>query len=639
MNISERLNLWLKLTGVDPDNNKKSFNDWDTQKSYEELLESIELDKTGVITNLIIEYYLDEYLNKTHYSLLEIINDDNKEFENKINIAKKLKESLLENEIIELKNEYISYIKKSLKHYQIDYHEEKYSKLLENKYILAILRRDAFKSLNNLRLFQFYIGRQEKQNYQPQYSSLIYKWFNINSLIQSATMIPSGVSLHLIQSPDKYQSYFVFCLKNGENIIIYTDKEENAHPMQSKMSRRPDRTFGERMGKNWFPYELFEYEYSDDMKTIYFNQTKNTNLAVKQNEFVIVSNLKDIEERSLVWIITMFELIIKKHWTLQLPELTYTNEMIINNDLMLLNNQSKKELIKTEYKKLELSKLTVNDVLNVTEKELGEIDPDSPLNWLIDRYKNNVDDNLLNVMAFNENLCLIDNKIESVDHFTMERRYLMDNKIKTQLSYLDPTEFGLKGDIENNRIYIARYNLAAAISHLAEIEYKERKDSLKKWYKDALIKNKANIIKLLYKIEINSIQKKNCNRIEKLMKIVETEGFYGFYRSYGYMVKNNLESCFFTGAKISHHVLFNVYSTDDLMLITGINDISLIPDVFRHIYYNGRMHNGNPLLKRVDPMLWHLEDPFNKFEFRFQIQLSKRIYNKIMKGQEIFEID
>lgn len=638
MNISERLNLWLKLTGVDPDNNKKSFDDWNTQKSYEELLESIELDKTGVITNLIIEYYLDEYLNKTHYSLLEIINDDNKEFENKINIAKKLKTSLLENEIIELKNEYISYIKKSLKHYQIDYHEEKYSKLLENKYILAILRRDAFKSLNNLRLFQFYIGRQEKQNYQPQYSSLIYKWFNINSLIQSATMIPSGVSLHLIQPPDKYQSYFVFCLKNGENIIIYTDKEENVHPLQSKMSRRPDRAFGERMGKNWFPYELFEYEYSDDMKTIYFNQTKNTNLAVKQNEFVIVSNLKDIEERSLVWIITMFELIIKKHWTLQLPELTYTNEMIINNDLMLLNNQSKKELIKTEYKKLELAELKVNDVINATEKELGEIDPDSPLNWLIDRYKNNVDDNLLNIMAFNENLCLIDNKIESVDRFTMERRFLMNDSIKTQLSYLDPTEFGLKDDIENNRIYIARYNLASAISHLAEIEYKERKDSLKKWYKDALIKNKANIIKLLYKIEINSIQKKNCNHTEKLMKIVETESFYGFYRSYGYMVKNNLESCFFTEAKTSHHVLFNVFSTDDLMLITGINDISLIPDVFRHIYYNGRMHQANHLLNRVDPMLWHLEDPFNKFEFRFEIQLSKRIYNKIIKGQEINEI-
>lgn len=32
MNISERLNLWLKLTGVDLENNKKSFNEWHTNE-------------------------------------------------------------------------------------------------------------------------------------------------------------------------------------------------------------------------------------------------------------------------------------------------------------------------------------------------------------------------------------------------------------------------------------------------------------------------------------------------------------------------------------------------------------------------------------------------------------------------------
>lgn len=638
MNISERLNLWLKLTGVDLENNKKSFNEWHTQQSYEELLESIELDKTGVITNLIIEYYLDEYLDKKHYSLLEIINDDNKEFENKIKLAKTLKASLLESEIIKLKNDYITYIKKALKHYNVNYNNEEYSELLKNKYILAILRRDAYKSFKNLKKFQFYAGKQEKPNYKPQYSCSIYKWFNINSLIQSASLIPSGISLHLIQSPDKYQSYFLFCLKNGENIILYTDKEENTHPLQGEMTRRPDRKFAERVGKNWFPYELFEYEFSDDMKNIYFSETKNTNLTVKQNEFIIVSDLKNIEARSLIWIITMFELIIEKDWTLQLPELAYTNEMIINNELILLNKPNKNELIKSKYKKLELSKLTIDDVLNATETELGVMDSDKIIFWLVERYKNEVNEYLLNKMEFNKNFLLINNEQKEVTSYEYSNISILGRDIRTRIKQLDPTYFGSKENIEKDRIFIARYNLAAAISHLAEIEYEERIYSLKKWYEEALIKNKANIIKLLYKKEINSIQKKNDRYIKKLMKIVKTEDYYGFYNNYGYIVKNNFKSCFFTEVKTSHHALFNVFSTDDLMLITGINDINLIPDVFRNIYdEDNKSHEGNHLLNRIDPMLWNLRDPFNKFNFKFQINLSKRIYNKIMKGQDIYE--
>lgn len=637
MNISERLNLWLKLTGVDIENNKKTFNDWHTEKSYEELLESIELDKTGVITNLIIEYYLDEYLNKTHYSLMQIIDDDKDEFENKINLAKKLKASLLESEIIKLKNDYITYIKNALEHYNVNYNSEEYSELLKNKYILAILRRDAYKSFKNLSTFQFYAGKQEKPNYKPQYSRSIYKWFNINSLIQSASLIPSGVSLHLIQSPDKYQSYFIFCLKNGENIIIYTDKEENEHPLQGQMSRRPDRNFANRVNKNWFPYELFEYEYSDDMKHLYFSETKNTNLTVKQNEFIIVSDLKDIEARSLIWIITMFELIIEKNWTLKLPELTYTNEMIINNELILLNKPNKNELIKSEYKKLDLSKLTINDVLNATETELGEMNRNNISNWLIERYKNKIDEGLLNKMEFNKNFLLINNVQKEVSSHEYDNIYISDWDIKTKIKQLDPTDFGMKEDIEKNRIFIARYNLAAAISHLAEIEYKEREKELREWYKQALINNKTNLIKLLYKKEINS---KNNYRYEyKLMQIIEEpKRFIGFYPSYRYMVKKK-DGCFFTGSKVSHYVIFNVHSIDDLKLVTGIDDINLIPDVLRHINREINMGSGNHLLQRIDPMLWNLKDPFNKFKYEFKIEISKRIYNKIMKGQEIFEIN
>jgi hypothetical protein len=64
---------------------------------------------------------------------------------------------------------------------------------------------------------------------RPVFHAKVFQWWNINSLLQAATtQMPSGVSLNLIRDRDAFQSYFVFCIRNGANLFVLSDAPEYA---------------------------------------------------------------------------------------------------------------------------------------------------------------------------------------------------------------------------------------------------------------------------------------------------------------------------------------------------------------------------------------------------------------------------
>ena len=96
--------------------------------------------------------------------------------------------------------------------------------------------------------------------------------------------MPSGVSLNLIREPDGFSSYFAFAIRNGSRLFVFSDVQQNAHPLQGQMTRRPDRVLANRAVRNWFPYDLLDLALTEDGKQLYFTESsKSTTLAVRQN--------------------------------------------------------------------------------------------------------------------------------------------------------------------------------------------------------------------------------------------------------------------------------------------------------------------------------------------------------------------
>ena len=88
--------------------------------------------------------------------------------------------------------------------------------------------------------------------------------------------------------------------------------------------------------------------------------------------------------------------------------------------------------------------------------------------------------------------------------------------------------------------------------------------------------------------------------------------------------------CQFTHANPGVVLMFRAKNIDQLAAVCNCRVLDF-PQQIQHWDYMGkRIRCGNPLLDRIDPMLYVLEsDPFDDMNFSFLITLSKKEYLKI----------
>lgn len=667
MNNGEKLlaalNLWLDLSEVDP--GKKVFSiggegmsEWTVKKMHDTIKEALELDDTNVTGVLLLDALSTAYFNNRNFSVSQLLADPVRATEY-VNKAAALRGMIRSPAFMDQNNAFVSHLRTALKMYGMDKPES--VALAENLHEMGYLRRDALRSIKNLRVDQFLAGEPEPAGTAPAYHGWVHQFWDVNHLVEAACSMPSGVTLSLIRDPDDMHSYFAFAIRNGGNVFVLSDVPQEVHPLQRYMARRPERAFGERTYQNWFPYDLLNLKFDEEAKAYYADQTRRRALIPQAQKIDRLKPIGELAPAETLWIIMMFDLIVEKFWHkgYQAPALSYTGAMI-REQRPLLDAAQSANLPVVAYKTLALPTLTNADMTQ--EKVMGAVRSDGgrPNAWLEARYADKVDPELFNLLDNGANSLYLlpaegTNRGQTNPHQNHELAVVNPSYVAVRakddaqvmewnkrgryaLRALNTTSFGTQEELQANRIFLARHNQAKAIQRMAHEEYARRKDEVVAWYKDQVENNLDYLLKLAAAGNVRRVFEPAApgSQLSTADGYQYAGGEFDFVRTYdeserspavscsvylhdGYYRKK--PQCLVTGSACSLQVYFQPQNPAQLAELAGCT-VEDLPDVLRNWAPN-RDFRGNHMLDRIDPMAWALRDPWCQLDFRVLLHLSK----------------
>lgn len=371
--IKKALDLWVSLTGVDLDATRWSFRDWTVATMNDELVETLRLDPEGSTTFLLLECFLREYLAQRSFTVAKIM-QDYVGLTAYLAKAGELFSLVQSDDACEMAIRFRQRVAESLHHYGAD--REDALALVENPDVLPFLRRDALRSLNSLRAYQFLAGASDEK--QPQAIDRVFQAWDVNQLLVALRDMPvSGVVLVLLRDPAHVdRSYFCFAMRNGDNVTILTDKTKWAHPAQADMMRRPDRAFQSRAWQNHFPYQLIKHGLNEKGDVVFETEKQ---LVGEGLDLAPLMAIRDLPAYQIVWIVMMLSLIAEKFWRKEwrAPALSYTGGMILDRSQIVTDKSGRQLPIAKSYQPITLDRLAVSDVTatalaeQVNRKALG----------------------------------------------------------------------------------------------------------------------------------------------------------------------------------------------------------------------------------------------------------------------------
>lgn len=671
------LTLWLELSEVDP--NKTSFtvsmgnrmSTWDVKRMHDLIKEALELDDTNTTGVLMLDALSKVYFDNRSYTINQLLSDPDRTAAY-VAKAATLRDMVRSPEFMAQNEHFTNNLRSALKTYAME--SEKTLDLVNDLQELAYLRRDAFRSIQKLRVDQFLSGEPEPEGTRPVYNGWVHQFWNVNSLVEAACRQPSGVTLSLVRDPDDLQSYFVFAIRNGGNLYLLSDVPVYAHPLKQYMSRRPERDFASRTCRNWFPYDLLNLVFDEDAKAFFADETKRRSLVPQQQTIDRLKPISELDPQEVLWIVMMFDLIVEKFWHKrhQAPALSYTAAMI-REELPLIDAAKSANLPVEAYKTLSLPPLTQADLTAENVAAAVGSDGGRPNAWLEARYADKVDPALFNLLDNgsllhylppgeaskqrslhahghkNHPLALISPSHVSVlakddrklGHWDREGRY--------PLHAMRASTFGTREELENDRIFLARHNQAQAINRLADEEFHQRKADVVAWWTARVKQNQDYLLFLAAEGTVRRVFEPTspgcCLRTADGYSY--SDNTFHFVRTFGddddsypmaeatlalhqgYIRGRDKFACVLTEAASSYRVLYQPQNATQLAELAGC-EVHDLPDVLQH-WSAGRDSQGNHILNRIDPMAWALEDPWCRISFRIVLFLSKRGLAQIKK--------
>lgn len=667
----EALELWQQLIGIRAEDRPTTLGSWEMHDTLKALQEAFEIDTSEITATLLLRHFLKAFKANTKFSLRALIETPDLV---EISVAKtnRLTELLTRPEVEEQTEAFMQAIQDGLTHYGA-FDREEVQKLVASPETLGILRRDALRSIQKLKVDQFFDGQPEETSAKPVYHTMVHQWWNINSMLEAAFHLPSGVSLNLIRDHNDYHSFFCFLIKNGHNIFVLSDVPQWAHPLQGSMSRRPERTMGDRIEKNHFPYDLMNVGY-DEKGGVIFGDSDSTALVLHQEEALAVRPIAELPPVELVWTLMMFDLIIGQFWKkgYKAPALSYTGEMVkVQDKLELAAHKAGLPVI--GYQPIEAAPLTVTDVANATEKDGIGKQVHRTNRWMEERYGARVSEVSLNMVASPEKMLLLTSdqgireygskELKALGHWDREDL----KKSKKRLTSLDATSFGTRDNLLANRAFIARVNYARQIHAMAKEEYERRKGEIEAWYIKAVRKNRNAILAMAGYGPIwfdtsgdgqgsyrRNVGPQISNSFSNQLEPAGVTGVRGFTRLVSAKPKSHYDPsmafthnidpvptkafrvCALTGTKPTFGVVFYPANANDLAVLTGVS-VGELPDVLQHFDLRDP-YSGNSILDRIDPMEWmEISNPWTEMNFQLSVPLSKRGLSKIASMANIPE--
>lgn len=691
--LIEAIDLWEKITGVSPPDADGFWRTgggtatWSIRDTWTALKEALDLDPSEITASLLLKAFLEHHLRHAKASMSDLLDAPDEHIET-LRQARRLRDILTSEEIVRERDAFIDGIRKAVARYGAGGRED-VEKLLAEPDSIAFLRRDALRSITKLRVDQFLSGEPEPAGVTPVFVSDVHMWWNVNSLLAAMTHMPSGVALNMIRDPNAYESYFAFSIRNGGNLFVLSDVPEHAHPLQATMTRKPGRDLDRRASKNWFPYDLLGMELDEKGDSREKQWSDETSVVLYQPDTIPLKALADLPAPELIWATMMLDLIVLQFWSRgwRAKELSYTGEMI-RVETALLQHAAAAGLPVIQEQALDMPALGLSDVTGdgLIDSEIGA-QHDRPNLWLEERYKHLVVEDTLNLLAGpGEERKLVHDtgeikrlgKHEDHEHdengkwvaswgrsdLTAQRTFLVT---------MSGTKFGTPSELEADRKFLARYNVARQIRHHADAEFESRKDEVLKWFTSRV---KANQDALLHWIRSGAVWIDNgrhggfsrledvggwCYHLkteepdkrgfpnEKMDRIVHTfiryhdltipskqrdlhdlSALWGGIALGGWSsLRGGYKTCALTDAKASHEFTFHPSNAEHLAALAG-RRVDQLPDVLQN-WRKMKPYRGNSILDRVDPMIWKVSDPWLKLDLKVRLPLSVRGLAQVRK--------
>lgn len=676
--VKEILELWFKLR----ETKKEHLPIWEISRNnpwtYEikrDMEEAFKLDQEGLTALLILDNFRDDFFSSCSISIKDILENEN--FGSFVADCRRLTAMLSEEDIVSALADFIGSVSCALK--AIGVERENVEQMVGDRYEMAILRRDALRSMEVLNLHQFFQGDTKTDHlaFLPD----VHMFFNMNSLIRCAWQSEDGVSINLIKDPLDTSSYFAFVAKNGGNLTVLTDKPKEAHPLSKYMSRRPEKSFTSRVFRNHFPYGLMDLHY--DQKG-YLHPGKNS-LIPLQEKPVKIGSLAELLPDEIIWTVMMFSLLDAKLYkeNYHCGELSYTSDMIADPSISasLVNRNEAGALMIKDYKPLVAPVLTVESL--EADDQYERYQDSGLIQWLYERYKDQVPEDILNGLSPSDETTLFllpDNSTFlapkertrqecswnlSVDPVLLKdpkdmEWHVREDGVKFRigggsdtvegalvLKKMTGDEFGSQENLMKDYRWFARYNTARFINRKAKEEFKASEKEIVAWVRGRIEKNLERIVKDIVYFSLAKSKKHPCGfsiteykgkwweAVSTLRTMPFAKDREARYRRNGesyYPFRTNASAgCWFAEDAPCGYVLkAQAYSLEDLLYLTGCDSADELPDVLQH-WHDNKGYIGNERFERTDPMSWALTNPWNKLDFNPLIGIGKKYYSKVKK--------
>ena len=640
--VNEAIKGYAAIEGLDP----KS---WDHRKVIDMLNNSRDWDPGGVTTFMLVRGLVDNYLDANSFSARTVIHDT------EIFLAqiKKIKDLLTVVEHPDALEVVDGFKRKArlMARAMGCTNEEDLDAFLENKWSIACIRMASLRSMEKLRPFQFIQGEPDDDR-NLKVNPTIYEFWNINSLVQTlSTQAIPGVTMCLIRDPEEIMaSYFVFALRNGENLTILTDKAKVPHPNFWKMSkgrRGIERDFQEKMNQHWFPYAILGLQemVGENGEHVAYVRPTVKSVVTYQSSAIRRGSLGEFSPEEMVWAGFVMERIRDEYGqqAKKLPELAYTTEMIVRPNVLV---QADSRLMTAGlYQPLGLEPLAPEAVTKkVMEKQIKR--GHSYNQWLEDRYLSQVPSGVLNILGQAQLQELHDQTMEVFT--TKEERTQMEwrHDKPSWFASLSPVDFGTKEEVERDRVYIARANAVAYMRRLAKAEFQAEGKTVMDWYVKGVTRNLPNLIKGLAHEQIKLPVADICRfgggtyrtmwcvgTDGRLYETVPSEGFRGMGNAVfgGYTSGARKPMCFLhPELPASYLFAIDPRCAEAVAEVAGVG-VEELP-LFLRYWLPEAPYVGNSILERLDPLDDDRVNPWMKgFQPRVCVYLSKTAWRELRK--------
>lgn len=615
--MDEALDLWAKIRNISDDGPM----DYDLDSECREIKEAQKIDNTGLTALMLLNAQVRHYGQEQSFTMLECL-EDKSVVNSKLRQLRKLLDILNQETAKNAVSEFQQQIGEMAKVCEV---EGVFDELINDIIQLAYIRRDALIAIKYLRLFNFKRGKRAEKLH---YNKSIIKFWNINSALRAAEVQPKdGITLVMIRDPIVLYSHFMFLVHDGENITVWTDQEDEDHPLQKYMSRSrgQERRWDTRAFKLRFPYQLFDLEFDDDGRYI---KEEGRDALVRTNiEAVPIIELRELPPDQVLWILMMFDVISNKAH----PKIkSHTGEGIIKTNRKLIGSVSTSDITRKDMTKQSLKK-----------KRVFERESTGKNDWLEERYASKVPEQVFNIIASKDGPALLsDGSSFDVKSVIKDKSRITVNGYSDSLNLIgiEPRVFDTPKRMRSDRLWIARYNQALVIQRLADKEYNRKHKHVKRWYEDAIKENIDFILEAVAKGTLSGMVRHRENFSTKSKKgNILSQCMRRRWAPFGWNSQVKLYTWDYDRARC--------YLSEQLAWIwTWISPI-VVEDLSRlvgkevpEIIQNWTMldsYVGNSILDRLDPVDWKLEDPWGKLKFDILIGLSRQEFNNLLKKHRL----